>query len=125
MTRPIIAVIDNNDDHLRMLLTILAYYGYTTYGCRTSQVALQQIHANPPQLIITELHLERPNSGVDLLAQLQSDQLTGNIPIILCSADVTTLAQYQESALLQPCAVVPKPFMTDVLISAVARCLGQ
>jgi CheY-like chemotaxis protein len=107
-----------------MLLTILAYYGYSTYGCRTSQEALQQIRANPPQLIIVDFHLERPNSGIYLLEQLQRDQLIAIIPIILCSADIPLLAQHQERMPIYPCAVVSKPFMTDVLINAVRQCLG-
>jgi len=73
-----ICIIEDDQNICNLLLNIL--YDYTVMDFSDSDVAVESISKNHPDLIIADLHLEI--TGSDLVGKLKSDTKTNYIPII-------------------------------------------
>lgn len=60
--------------------------------CATGLEGLQAARLNPPDLVLLDLHL--PDiTGAEVLTRLRRDELTGDVPIVVLSADATPAAR--------------------------------
>ncbi len=73
-----ICIIEDDQNICNLLLNIL--YDYTVMDFSDSDVAVESISKNHPDLIIADLHLEI--TGSDFVGKLKSDPKTNYIPII-------------------------------------------
>jgi DNA-binding response OmpR family regulator len=96
--------------------------GFEVYGCFDSTEALEMARSKQPDIIILDLLMPEKN-GWEVLAELQADDATRSIPVIICS--VMKQSQVKERA-LESGAIdyLPKPFDADNLISVVEAALG-
>jgi hypothetical protein len=82
-TRVLIA--DDNADMREYLTSLLQTSGYQVSGVTDGQQALEAIHAQAPDLVISDVMMPRLD-GLQLLAALRSDPRTAALPVLLLSA---------------------------------------
>ena len=119
MKAPCIAVIDDDDAILDMTEHILALDGYRCLCFRSAADATTRLREHQPELVLIDLHLERPTAGLELVAALQQDPATAHIPIVVWSADPqvgTTVARRQLTGVV----VLHKPVLPHALLCLVA-----
>jgi CheY-like chemotaxis protein len=103
-------VVVEDDDAIRELLhEILTDEGYTvTSYAHASSAVFAALQAEPPNLLICDLHVPGPMTGAELLRLVAIDARTRRIPIILCSASrgldaiADTLKGYSVRVLTKP-----------------------
>jgi len=82
MKTPCIAVIDDDAAILDMTELLLALDGYQPVSFTTLPHALICLDGLLPDLVIVDLHLERPIAGLELIATLRQNAATEHIPIL-------------------------------------------
>lgn len=116
---PAVAVIEYDPDIRALLDDILTADDYAPRLFAGASGVEQALHDAPPAAIILDMVLEQPLDGWDLLMRLRSDALLRAIPVIVCTADVLTLATYRQRLDALGCACITKPFRLDALLDAV------
>lgn len=116
-----IVVVDDDSIYIEMLCDILQDEGYHVVGCQHSDQALETIHATMPQLVICDLRMESPDSGLGLLRVLRRNAATATMSLIVCSADMHILRATTDELRALNCAVLEKPFSIDTLLATVEQ----
>jgi DNA-binding response OmpR family regulator len=124
--RPRIAVINDNPDFLELMAAILdedAGYDVSLFdGERTS---VDEIAAVDPGLVIVDLVLGGA-SGWEIVALSRADARLADRPILVCSADVTSLREKSEELeRIGNVHVLEKPFTIDQITETVERLVGK
>ncbi len=125
MPAPLLAIVEDDDDIRQLLDALLAPEHYRTLLLARGDGAHAAIRQAQPHLILLDLWLEERETGWRLLEGLATDPATSHIPIIVCSADMTTLDTQAERVHELAVAVVEKPFDVQELLAAVQQVLGQ
>ena len=123
-TAPLIYVVEDNDGIRGILEEMLSDAGYEVLGCRTAHEAWYLIHAQPPDLVVLDNHLEDYAAGWHLLTQLRAHATTSALPIILISVDAAFLRIHCADLNARRCLVIEKPFDLDDLLTTVYAALG-
>ncbi len=124
MTRPVIAVVED-DPALAMLITdLLLDEGYDPRVWRNHQEAFTFIWMQQPQLVILDVWLFGHNYGMQLLERVAQHPPLATMPLVVYSGDTNALDQH--AAMLNPhrSAVLAKPFELDDLLDAIHRLLA-
>lgn len=118
---PHIYVVDDRPDFLGLMEDVLSDEGYevTTFRCGAEVVGATA--RRRPDLIISDLRLGG-ESGFDLLRALQSDPVSSDIPILLCTAATLDIEDHKEEPDLN-IPVLYKPFEVDDLLTRVRETL--
>ena len=123
--RPRISVINDNPDFLELMSAILdedAGYEVTLFNGEETTIA--EIAASKPELIIVDLLLGGA-SGWEIVALSRADDRLADVPIVICSADVTALRnRAAELERVGNVHVLAKPFGIDEVTGMVARLIG-
>ncbi|HSK94257.1 MAG TPA: response regulator [Candidatus Angelobacter sp.] len=124
--RPRISVVNDNPDFLELMAAILddtAGYEVTLFDGERTTVA--ELAASEPALVIVDLLLG-DTSGWELVTLSRSHEALAETPIIVCSADVTTLREREaELSKVANLHVLAKPFGIDEITALVDRLLGR
>lgn len=80
-----ILVIDDEEDVVQILRTILTEAGYPVVTGR-DVTAVYEIEKDPPALLLIDNWLSGGKTGHDICLQLKQDARTSGIPVILISA---------------------------------------
>ena len=115
-----IAIVDDDRLWTDLLTLVLHSQGYDTTVVHDSQQAYGTIKAQQPALVLQDLRMEHPDSGWRVLAQLQSDPATVQIPVIMMSAERDIEQQARHRGLDQV-AVFAKSGDLDVLLEWVTQ----
>ncbi len=119
-------VVVDDDPVLRLLLDdMLRGEGYCTTLVADGGVVSTVIRDVNPDLVILDLWLERPDSGWRILRELHSNLGTRNLPVILYSAHVITLAELKQTYPEARYEFITKPFDTNTLLALVQELLDQ
>jgi CheY-like chemotaxis protein len=118
---PTVLLVDRSLDTLEMYAIGLTLAGYRTLTSTDADGGLHELqHANP-RAIVTELDLDGPRTGWDLLRAVQQDPATRPVPVILLTghwepalADAARHAGFA-AALLKPCAPEELKQVIDLL----------
>lgn len=117
----VIVVADDNPEVNTLLSMILEDEGYRVLSCTTGAEALQVAARVQPDLIITDLHMEAQDAGLQLLEQLRAKPETSTIAVIVCSADRLGVIRHAEAWQQYGASILSKPFGIDALLSTVER----
>ena len=124
--RPRISVVNDNAEFLALMSEVLdddAGYDVTTYNGQ--QTTLGELAASAPDLIIVDLLLGGA-SGWELVALARADERLADVPIIVCSADVTALRERaQDLERVGNVHLMTKPFAIDEMTGLVESLIGQ
>jgi DNA-binding response OmpR family regulator len=124
-----VTVINDSDDFLALMREILLEAGHRMTGFKAVEASIEDVVDTRPQLLIVDLRLQEKAqeiSGWELIILARSHRELGNVPIILCTADVWELQK--RAADLEQIAGVhvrPKPFNVEEMIGLVRRLLAE
>jgi FixJ family two-component response regulator len=118
-----ILVVDDQPSNRQFLTMLLGYCGHRTREAADGAEALQRMHDEPPDLVITDVRMPTVD-GHELVNRLRSEPALSGIPVIFYSA-----AAYQREAcaLAASCGVVRiliKPAEPQLIIQTVNDVLG-
>lgn len=88
MTRPVLAVIEDNPDN-RLLLDALLGDRYELVEYDNGRDALQGMAASPPDLVLLDISLPELD-GHEILARMRADERLRDLPVIALTAHAMT-----------------------------------
>jgi len=120
--RPVVLVVDDNDDTRAMYAHLLTAAGFEVKLAANGDEALAAA-AEGPGVIIMDLAMPGLN-GWEATRRLKTGERTKDIPIIVLTAH--SLDHYREVAVAAGCdAFLSKPCSIDELVAAVRRALER
>src|SRR5207237_1785622 len=94
---PCIFIVDAGD-HIRGLLRrVLSGAGYVSEEFATADAALERIRAEPPDLVLLDLHLP-DRSGHEVLEAIRSDPATRLLPVVMLTGQATSAENLRAAA---------------------------
>jgi CheY-like chemotaxis protein len=99
-----------------MLQEVFEDEGYRVISCTSAAEAIDTLSIHVPDLVISDMHMERPSAGLSLLLHLRHVDSVGAIPMILYSADAPLLRTLRPEVAGLNVVTVPKPFEIDSLV---------
>ena len=125
MAAPLIAIANHDPVLVRLLSVVLTTAGFEWMALPASSLAYDEINRRQPDLIILDTWLETREAGWTLFQELRLDEVTREIPVLICSSD---LEEYERrAASLEKhgnVSVLNKPFDIDVLVKRVRQMLA-
>jgi DNA-binding response OmpR family regulator len=80
-----ILVVDDNEQNLTLIRTILHHHGYESRLAHNGEEALRLVHQEPPDLIILDVMMPGMD-GIEVCRRLKDDEETRLIPIVIMTA---------------------------------------
>ena len=120
---PSILVVDDNDDSLRIIETVLKNNGYDVRLAKSGKEALGLLQNDVPQLILLDVMMPEM-SGLEVLEHLRGSPQTARVPVIMLTAkaqDEDVIGGYQRGADYY----ITKPFTTKQLLYGIRLVLNQ
>jgi DNA-binding NtrC family response regulator len=115
-----ILLADDDPDSLEGLRALLEAWGYEVEIARDGRAALEQISAERPAVVITDVIMPRM-TGLELLEAIRRD--SSALPVIVMTAHGTVEAR-RHAATMGAVAYLPKPIDTSHLKSVLVRALA-
>ena len=124
--RPRISFVNDNADFLELMSAILDEdAGYDVTLFHGERVAIGELAGSNPDLIIVDL-LMGGASGWEIVTLARADERLADVPIIVCSADVTALRERAgELERIGNIQVLAKPFAIDEMTDLVGELVGR
>jgi CheY-like chemotaxis protein len=120
---PLVFIVEDHQDTREFMADCLARNGFRVETARDGRAALSGIAKTRPDLIVTDLSLPHLN-GWELTRRLRHDPRTEHIPVIACSAHMSSWSL--EHALDAGCvAYLVKPISPEELLAAINRALAR
>ena len=117
-----ILVVDDEPDALKYLSVLLEEHGYTVITAANGKDAFEKARQEKPRLITLDISMPG-ESGVTVMKNLQEDEETKEIPIILLTAvaDRVTTSTYTHRDMLESEAedYMPKPVEPQELLERI------
>ena len=111
---PIILIVDDTAENLRVLATALSDQGYDVRGVINGEMALRVAQANPPDLILLDIRMPDLD-GYEVCRRLKASQQTQAIPVIFLSALGDSLDKVQAFA-VGGVDYITKPFQLEEVL---------
>lgn len=110
-----IYLVEDDADIRELIRYLLSKYGYNVFQCATAHIFREKMNERLPDLIILDIMLPDGN-GVDICAEIKSNEATRHIPVLLMSANINNALKFNESAAED---FISKPFNIDDLLEKV------
>jgi len=118
-TRPVVLVVDDDNECRELVTDLLDRNGYTTRGVASGTEALRAIDGGlAPDAVVLDLMMPEMN-GWDLLDAIRQRPALAHTPVVVISA-----ACDAQRAPIEASRVLSKPFRLQALLSAIARSTG-
>jgi CheY-like chemotaxis protein len=118
-----ILVVDDNEDSLRIIRTVLENNGYTVEVATSGSQALDKVQGTVPKLVLLDVMMPEM-SGFEVLEKLRESPQTAQVPVIMLTAkaqDEDVIGGYQKGADYY----ITKPFTTKQLLYGIRLVLNQ
>ena len=125
MLRRAIALVEDDPHILALLDDLLKEEGYRTLAIPKGGTAHATITREQPDLVILDLWLERQDMGWKIYDQLRANDVTADIPVIICSADVATVRSRTAAIAARGDAMMEKPFDIAALLATITDLLAR
>jgi CheY-like chemotaxis protein len=112
-----ILVVDDESNMRFVIRMILEGAGYEVVEAPHGAAALERVKESRPALVVTDLMMP-VMTGRELVERLRADPETASIPIVVISANSSSVATAAD-------AVLGKPFHPDALLSGVRLLAGK
>jgi DNA-binding NtrC family response regulator len=122
-SRPLIAVVNDDEDILAMFELALTEAGYQPLLLRQGEDAASIIREAQPALVIQDIWMERIDTGVRLLHALHDNDETRALPVIVCSAHPFMRPELADLLREPHYAFLQKPVPLDDLLSTITTML--
>ena len=126
MTQPKkILVVDDESDVIEWMTVFFEDHGYVTISAVNGAEAFARAKSDKPDLMTLDIAMDQ-ESGMRALKNLQNDEETRDIPIIICTGVSPDLKRfiYRTKVLNSPAAFMEKPIDRDALLSKVRELIG-
>jgi len=117
MGRPMIFVVDDEPEMIRIMTKILARCGLETEGLAEGGGAYERIRDAKPQLVFLDLRLGEAD-GAEVLREIRRDPALASMPVVLMSGDGEIR---RKAEALGADAHLWKPFKAADLLACVRR----
>lgn len=124
MNRPLIGVVNDDTTFLQLMHDLLVDEGYAVFIEKEHGDAPSAIRKRRPDLVILDIRMEHPESGMRILEIIRLDPTTVNLPVIVCSADHRFLRDKEELLRAKHCDILEKPFDLIDLLEKVKLAIG-
>lgn len=124
MANPVVAVVNDDTQVLRLRELVLSDAGYDTLIFYEGGNAYQQIKDNLPDLVVLDIRMEHPEAGWVILDLLRLDRETAAIPVLICSADYEAIESKEEYLQSKRAGILRKPFDIEDLVARVREYVG-
>jgi len=121
-TGPCVLVVDDNEDNIRIVTTILLGRGFEVRIARDGEGALEAVSRLPPDVILLDVMMPGMD-GIEVLDHIKADPRSASIPVIMVTAkaqDEDLLVGYKYGAEYY----VTKPFTARQILYAIGLVLG-
>jgi len=120
-----ILVIDDESDMIIWMTTFLEDNGFDTIFANDGIEGFQKAKSEQPDLITLDVAMEK-QSGVKTLRQLQEEQITRDIPVIMITGVSTELKRFldRNKKVDFPRAFLEKPVDRDEFLSKIKELIG-
>lgn len=118
-----ILIVDDDEDVIFSIASLLEYKGYQVVTVRDGDLAIHKVFENKPDLIILDVMMPRMN-GFAVCRTLKVGNSTGNIPIIILTAK-NTGSEAREAADAMADYYIPKPFDNNDLLGKINKLLQE
>jgi len=115
-----VLVIDDDARALEAISGLLQSWGFNVVNAQSLPAALAQTGAHPPDLIISDYHLQNETTGIDVIEHLRS-KFDAKIPAFLISGDTALDSGHRAS--MAGYVILHKPVEPMALRAAVERFL--
>jgi CheY-like chemotaxis protein len=112
-----VLVVDDESNMRFLIRMILERAGYEVVEAAHGAAALDRVKESRPDMMVTDLMMP-VMSGRELVERLRADPETASLPIIVVSANSSSVATAAD-------AVLGKPFDPDALVAAVGLLAGN
>ncbi len=117
-----ILIIEDNEDHLKIVKIILEQHNYTVTVAKNGRQGLELAQKLHPHLVILDVMIPEMN-GYEVSRQIKTDPYLKNIPIIMLS--VNSGKEDVESGYKSGANIyMSKPFNLEELIANIKNLLG-
>jgi CheY-like chemotaxis protein len=117
-----ILVADDRKVNRDLMRACLEPLGYAVTVCASASEALEKARAEPPDLIISDIHMD-PTSGVMLCTYFKQEPGLRHIPFMLFSASYPTAAEIAEAHKVGADCCLTRPVDPRDLVTRVDACL--
>jgi two-component system, cell cycle response regulator DivK len=122
MSRPLIWVIEDNDQNFELVDFLLGEAGYDVLRARDSDELEPLLAGAPPRLVLLDMNLPS-GSGLDLLRHLRREERSPRIPVVALTAHA--MRGDRERFLAAGCdGYISKPIEANAFLAAVAGFVG-
>lgn len=119
---PTILVVDDEPYMIRLLQHHIERAGFRMVKATNGREALEQIHAERPQLVIMDVMMPEIN-GLEVLAEVRKQAATKDLPVIIMTANAQRFTR-EEAEAAGVSAFLTKPFSPTQLMVEVRRHLA-
>jgi len=121
--KPVILCVDDDEDILFFLQTVLQGQGYAVQTAGTAEEGLKLFKKSAPDLVLVDLMMEEVDAGTRLVKELR---LRGNTaPVVMLSSVGDNLNMTTDYTELGLAGVLQKPVDQERLLAIVAAKLGD
>lgn len=124
MANPVVAVVNDDTQFLRLMELVLSGAGYGTLIFYEGSNAFDRIKEHLPDLVVLDIRMEHPEAGWTVLDLMRLDRVTAHIPVLICSADHEALEAKEEYLQSKHAGILRKPFDIEDLVARVREFVG-
>lgn len=120
---PIVLLVEDNDDNLRIYSTILTYSGYQVIEATDGEAGLTAARDKHPDLILMDVSIPKID-GWEVTRLLKSDPQTASIPVIALTAHALATDRERANEIGFD-GYIAKPAEPRLVLAEVERRLGK
>ncbi len=122
-TKPVIMVVEDNDDNRQLVLKVLSRQNYEVVGVVDGNQALERINAINPDLILMDINLPGMD-GYEVTRRIRRQEKFANLPIVALTA--YAMVGDEEKSLNAGCdAYISKPINVRTFPETIAAILER
>ncbi len=121
---PLILVVNDDQSYLYLMYELLTDEQYEVILCATSDSACPLAAQHCPDLIMLDMRMEEPQSGLKILQMLRHNPTTQHIPVLMNSADHHLSPDQADQLQALHGQMVGHSLNLDDLLSAIRRHLA-
>jgi CheY-like chemotaxis protein len=118
-----ILIVDDDEDVIYCVASLLEYKGYQVLAVRDGDLAIHEVCENKPDLIILDVMMPHM-SGYDVCRTLKAGNSTRAIPVIILTAKHSG-NEVQDAAAAGADYYMSKPFNNNTLIAKIEELLQE
>jgi len=118
-TPPLIIVANDDTTYLELMQELLTEEGYVALVAPVDGNAYPVIRDKQPDLLILDIRLSNPDSGLLVLDLVRLDPTTTHIPILLCSTNFDIFPDRAEHLKAAGIETIAKPFSLEEMLGKV------